>query len=502
MPVQFQWLGKDGSPFWVEVSDQNVYDDSGQPVQRVGVMRNLTERMQIQEALRESEARFRVLVEKTHDLVYSVSADGIFTYVSPQVAQFGYTPEEWIGQPISYFLDPEAREEIMLRFRKRVNTGDSSPVAMRWLRKDGSYDWVEVSAKNVYDDSGQPVQRVGVMRNISERMQIQEALRESEAMTRALLNASTASALLIEPDGTVVAMNETLAVSLGQTTDALIGRSIFAVLPADLAKSREAKSKEVIRTGRPVRFEDTRADKWFDNHVYPLFDEAGQVKRLAIYANDITGRKQAEQYLEQAAVTAERERIARDLHDAVTQSLFMASSIAETLPKVWESKPDEARRGLEELRWLTMGALAEMRNMLIEMHPTALTEKTLGVLLKQLTDGLMARTQMLVTVSVAGDCLLPDEVQIALYRITQEALNNIVKHAHASRAIVRLDCTPERTLLSIQDNGRGFDPGAIASDRMGVSNMSERSRAIGAEFKLDSKLGQGTKIAVTWEKMG
>jgi signal transduction histidine kinase len=134
-------------------------------------------------------------------------------------------------------------------------------------------------------------------------------------------------------------------------------------------------------------------------------------------------RKQAERQREEAVTSAERERIARDLHDAVTQSIFMAAAIAETLPQVWESKPDEARRGLDELRRLTMGALAEMRNMLIELHPTALTERTLGVLLKQLCDGLMARTKMLVTVSVAGDCHLPDEVQIALYRIAQEALN-------------------------------------------------------------------------------
>ena len=226
---------------------------------------------------------------------------------------------------------------------------------------------------------------------------------------------------------------------------------------------------------------------------------SGQKLYTAI-ARDITERKRAEKQLEEAVVSAERERIARDLHDAVTQSLFMASSIAETLPQIWERKPDEARRGVDELRWLTMGALAEMRNMLIELHPTALTERTLGVLLKQLTDGLMARTQMPVTISVAGDCSLPDEVQIALYRIAQEALNNIIKHALASRAILRLDCTPERVQLSIQDNGEGFDPGAIGSDHMGVSNMSERAQAIGAEFRLDSEPGQGTKIAVTWRQ--
>jgi len=239
--------------------------------------------------------------------------------------------------------------------------------------------------------------------------------------------------------------------------------------------------------------------RWMQTSSQPVL-EGGRVVGVQGVMMDITERKRAERQREEAVTSAERERIARDLHDAVTQSVFMAASIAETLPQVWESKPDEARRGLDELRRLTMGALAEMRNMLIELHPSALTERTLGVLLKQLCDGLMARTKMLVTISVAGDCHLLDEVQIALYRIAQEALNNIVKYAHARRAIVRLDCTPERAQLSIEDNGKGFDPRAIGSEQMGLSNMTERAQMIGAEFRLDSEPGQGTTIDVTWRK--
>ncbi|NIV40727.1 MAG: sensor histidine kinase, partial [Anaerolineae bacterium] len=173
---------------------------------------------------------------------------------------------------------------------------------------------------------------------------------------------------------------------------------------------------------------------------------------------DISLRKQAETQLEEAAATAERERLARDLHDAVTQSLFSVAAIAEALPRVWEREPEEARHGLEELRWLTQGALAEMRAMLLELRPAALTEHSLGVLLRQLADAMRNRTRMPVTTTLVGDSALPADVQIALYRIAQEALNNITKHARATQARLSLHCEPALVRLRVSDDGLGFDP--------------------------------------------
>jgi signal transduction histidine kinase len=209
------------------------------------------------------------------------------------------------------------------------------------------------------------------------------------------------------------------------------------------------------------------------------------------------GNDRLRQQVEQAATSAERDRLARELHDAVTQTLFSASLIAEAMPRVWEQNPEEGRRGLEELRRLTRGAAAEMRTMLVELRPAALTEKPLGELLRHLTEAMAVRTRLPVDLRVEGDAVLQPDTQIALYRITQEALNNITKHAGASTVTVDLACRPDRTVLQITDNGSGFEPENVLPDRFGVGIMRERAQGIGAGILIDSKPGQGTRISVT-----
>lgn len=202
--------------------------------------------------------------------------------------------------------------------------------------------------------------------------------------------------------------------------------------------------------------------------------------------------------VEEVAVAAERSRLARDLHDAVTQTLFSASLIAKALPEVWERFPDEGRRGLEELRQLTRGALAEMRALLLELRPAALTEAQLGELLSHLTEAMTSRTLVPIALKVEEICDLPSEVQVALYRIAQEALNNSAKHARASQVTVSLTCQPAEVVLSISDDGCGFDPSSISLDHLGVSIMHERARSIGATLNIESQPGHGTRVEVTW----
>jgi two-component system nitrate/nitrite sensor histidine kinase NarX len=201
------------------------------------------------------------------------------------------------------------------------------------------------------------------------------------------------------------------------------------------------------------------------------------------------------------AATIERESLARDLHDAVTQTLFSASLIAEAMPRVWEQSPAAGRRGLEELRRLTRGAAAEMRTMLVELRPAALTEKPLGELLRHLTEAMTSRTRVPTSLSLDGNCRLLPDVQIALYRIVQEALNNVAQHASASQVSVDLFCRPERAVLTIVDDGVGFDPDEIMPDQLGLDTMRERAQGIGATMRIDSQPGQGTRLLVTWRDM-
>jgi signal transduction histidine kinase len=212
------------------------------------------------------------------------------------------------------------------------------------------------------------------------------------------------------------------------------------------------------------------------------------------------------------AVAAERSRLARELHDAVTQTLFSASLIAEALPALWERNHERGRERLAMLRQMSCGALAEMRTLLLELRPAALVETNLEDLLRQLGEAVTGREGVPVTVEVEGRCELPADLHVALYRIAQEALNNVVKHAKASQVAVSLRCTPclpSRSLregegtgvnveLVIRDDGRGFDPDDVPPECMGVGIMRERAEAANARLGIVSQTGQGTQVTVVW----
>lgn len=213
----------------------------------------------------------------------------------------------------------------------------------------------------------------------------------------------------------------------------------------------------------------------------------------------------------QLAALEERSRLARELHDAVTQTLFSASLVAEALPAAWEKDPQEGRGLLQELRGLSRGALAEMRTLLLELRPAALLDTRLDDLLRQLGEAASGRAGIPVPVQIEGEtelhqAALPPDVHIALYRITQEALNNVVKHARAHQAMVRLSYRPENQteplhiLLSISDDGRGFDPAQLPHNRLGLGIMQERAQAIGGALTLESQPGQGTRVTVLWQQ--
>jgi nitrate/nitrite-specific signal transduction histidine kinase len=201
---------------------------------------------------------------------------------------------------------------------------------------------------------------------------------------------------------------------------------------------------------------------------------------------------------EQTAITAERSRLARELHDAVTQTLFSANLIADVIPRIWKRDPEEGMQNLEELRQLTRGALAEMRTLLLEMRPESLERADIKSLLTQLADAFIGRVRVPVSVDIKGDCDLTHEVKIVFYRVAQEALNNIAKHAGARQVDLHLECQPGGMILSIKDDGLGFEPGSIAPEHLGIAIMHERASSIGASLKIESQLGQGTTIELDW----
>jgi len=227
-------------------------------------------------------------------------------------------------------------------------------------------------------------------------------------------------------------------------------------------------------------------------------DEVGQLNEA--FNLMIERLEQSEGKIAHAAAE-ERNRLARDLHDAVSQTLFSASLIADVLPRIWERNPQEGQKRLAELRQLTRGALAEMRTLLLELRPAALEEADFSHLLQQLGESISGRTRIPVAVKIDGECMASSRVKIAFYRIAQEALNNVAKHSGATRADVQLVCSGSGVTLTISDNGRGFDVNMSSQKSLGLGIIRERALEIGAAVKITSQPGQGTKIAVTWEKI-
>jgi signal transduction histidine kinase len=167
---------------------------------------------------------------------------------------------------------------------------------------------------------------------------------------------------------------------------------------------------------------------------------------------------------------------------------------------LWEKNPEEGRRRLEELRQLTRGALAEMRTLLLELRPAALMETEVHELFRHLCDAFSGRALIPIQYSIDGECGMPDEVKVAFYRIAQETLNNIAKHAQASQVQMEVCCEPGRVFMEIQDDGRGFEVSEVPPDHLGLGFMRERADQIGAELSLITLPGQGTKVKVTWKQ--
>ena len=202
---------------------------------------------------------------------------------------------------------------------------------------------------------------------------------------------------------------------------------------------------------------------------------------------------------EHNAILSERNRLARELHDAVTQTLFSASLIADVTPVIWKRNPEEGMQHLEELRQLTRGALAEMRTLLLEMRPESLNRADLKTLITQLADAFIGRVRIPVDLQIQGTCDQNQEVKIVFYRVAQEGLNNIAKHSGARQVSLHLDCQPGHLHLRIQDDGLGFDIDSIPPGHMGVAIMRERASSIGACLIINSQPDQGTTVKLEWD---
>lgn len=214
-----------------------------------------------------------------------------------------------------------------------------------------------------------------------------------------------------------------------------------------------------------------------------LYQQRREIERLYAQAGEL-------------ATLHERQRIARELHDSLNQSLFSINSIAEALPRIMAKNPAKAAGYAEQLVTLTRGAQAEMRALLVELRPDALMSASLAALLRQLCSIFAANSVVEVTLDLDECVQLPPDIQIVFYRVAQEALNNIARHAQCQQVDVTLT-GGTRTELVITDDGCGFDLVAVPPDHFGLRIMHERADDIGASLIISSMTGTGTTVRLT-----
>jgi two-component system nitrate/nitrite sensor histidine kinase NarX len=227
-------------------------------------------------------------------------------------------------------------------------------------------------------------------------------------------------------------------------------------------------------------------------------------ERLTIFGEQAAIALQNAQLFEQSQALAtleERQRLARELHDSVSQTLFTSNVVAESALRQWEHNTARARTLLEQVHTLTKSALAEMRILLLELRPASFAGVSFKQLTEQLVESMRSRKLQLAIVTDVDDIEgLPPDVHMTLYRILQESLNNVIKHSRAGAVHITVREQDDTVRLVIRDDGAGFEHGAVRPSSLGLGIMKERADAVGATLRINSSVGKGTQVEVTWPR--
>jgi PAS domain S-box-containing protein len=507
------------------------------------------------EELEQSEARFHTIFENISIGIALISLDSQTLAVNPAILRMtGYEEAEILGMPGLELSHPNDRLLAMEPMRELVEgERDDFQIESRFVRKNGQVYWVKQSISTVPGADGKPAYIVVMVEDIDAQKHILLNLQESEARFRAMFDNTSVGIALTGLDRTIIQVNEAAARITGYPLEEL-----KKINPVDLAVPEDRElSQDVLQelvTGKREsmtverRYQRKNGEIFWGRVTYSLVREPdGQPLYLIGLIEDINEQKlaaekmaaQEAEYLQrleqrvqertrelsdanlrlvseieqrlkaeealatkavEEAITAERTRLAHDLHDAVTQTLFSASLIAEVLPEIWDMDQVEARKATEELRQLTRGALAEMRTLLLELRPGSLTQARFPDLLKQLSEAVIGRARLPVHLDLSGDYEMPAQVKVVFYRIAQESLNNIVKYARATQVEIQLRRECCDVHLEIRDDGIGFDPSLVKPTSLGMHIMRERAEAIHAKIKVTSQPGKGTTISLDWNE--
>jgi len=380
----------------------------------------------------------------------------------------------------------------------------------------GVQRWFELSATPFEQDSGGAVL---CHSNITRRVQMEQELKRSEEYHRALMNNTVDTVSIVRADGTLAYVNQALRHNVGYTPEELLGRNVLEyVHPEDFPRVADALKRAAGQPGTPQRIEFRNRHKqggWrcIESIGVSLLDNPA-LGGIVVTSRDNTARRAAEEALREkdaalertneklqtltarilGAEEEERRRISRELHDDLNQRLGV---LAVDVGACIRQAPDDLQAKLRLVQRAIADVSESVRFMAHRLHPAVLDDLGIAVALRSYCEEFARRHGIHVRFLQRRVPSLNSEVRAGIYRIAQEALWNVAKHAHARRAVLAITSRPNCVRLRIRDWGVGFDPNIPGARRgLGLISMEERARMLGGSLAISSQPGKGARITV------
>jgi PAS domain S-box-containing protein len=463
-------------------------------------IQEITAQRDAQEEMRSTRSRLEAMINALPDLLFLIDSSGhILDAHTSESGDYYVPPSVFLGKSLSEVLPSEAAAIALQAIAEAALHGIHRGAVYSLTMPQG-VQWYELSIAVVGKPGQADPRYVVLSRNVTERHEAEETLRRRVAELDALRQMSELLMRRVDSSqatDSVCRLLRTLLAADDCYVD-LLATVAAGSMPAHAPLNTEEGVHSLVVP--LIAHEETLgslvatrgATQQDFSHAETMLTHTAAELLAGVLGLDRLHAKEKEE-----AADEERRRIARDLHDAVAQHIHAAMMLAATMPETWDRDADEGRVQLQLIQGLLGAAFAELRILLYELRPEALSTTPLTTLFGRLRDALAGRRETTVEMSVANDLDLPQAVNLALYRVAQEALNNVGKHAQARHAVVIVAHDDGGVRLTVRDDGRGFDPGAAPAG-MGQGIMRERAAAIGATLRVDSDPASGTTVTMVW----
>ena len=497
---------KSGRKFDVSLTIGPIIDSHGNVVGFSKIAQDITQRKRAEKAIRESQDRYRRIVETANEGVWLLDSQFRTTYVNRQMEKMlGYEPGEMMGRSVFDFYFPED-VEYKKQILDRRQQGVREQLEGRFRRKDGSELWTRMSATPVFRDNWEFDGALAMVSDITERRQAEDALRESEQKFRSVFREAGVGMVIVSPKGRYLAANRTFCDYLGYTEQELLETTVESItLPEDWPAFAQ-KLEEALVHDRGFPWLQKRCLHKSGRIVYTessttlIRSREGSPQYFIAHVLDITQRKKAEEALSGMtrrlieAQEQERARVARELHDDVSQQLAL---LAVELDQ-WDqgsSHGTDLHDHIQKARRRIVEIGQDVQSLSHQLHSSKLEYLGLVAAARGFSKEIAEKNGMRVEFRENGvPHTLPNEVSLALFRILQQALHNAVEHSGAKQVEVRLWKQSNEVHLTVKDLGKGFDLSARHSTGLGLTSMRERARLVDGEVAIDSTPMGGTTI--------